>query len=170
MFSAEEKITGLDLWHLALPVVSRRDHGIGSVEGAVEIVVLRLTSESGAVGYGEASPWSVFTGSPEASYAALDRYIRPHVVGRRVGDIPRIMDVATKAVAHCTEAKAALESALLDLNGRIAGVPVWALLGGKARDTIPLSAATVGAFSIASRISMLIWRCWSGSPMTASAS
>lgn len=139
MFSAEEKITGLDLWHLALPVVSRRDHGIGSVEGAVEIVVVRLTSESGAVGYGEASPWSVFTGSPEASYAALDRYIRPHVVGKRVGDISAIMEVAAKAVAHCTEAKAALESALLDLNGRIAGVPVWALLGGKARDTIPLS-------------------------------
>ena len=139
MFSADEKITGLDLWHLALPVVSRRDHGIGSVEGAVEIVVVRLTSESGAVGYGEASPWSVFTGSPEASYAALDRYIRPHVVGKRVGDIAAIMEVAAKAVAHCTEAKAALESALLDLNGRIAGVPVWALLGGKARDTIPLS-------------------------------
>lgn len=139
MFSAEEKITGLDLWHLALPVVSRRDHGIGSVEGAVEIVVVRLTSESGAVGYGEASPWSVFTGSPEASYAALDRYIRPHVVGKRVGDIAAIMEVAAKAVAHCTEAKAALESALLDLTGRIAGVPVWALLGGKARDMIPLS-------------------------------
>ena len=139
MFSADEKITGLDLWHLALPVVSRRDHGIGSVEGAVEIVVLRLTSESGAVGYGEASPWSVFTGSPEASYAALDRYIRPHVVGKKAGDIAAIMEVAAKAVAHCTEAKAALESALLDLNGRIAGVPVWALLGGKARNTIPLS-------------------------------
>ncbi|MEO9902001.1 enolase C-terminal domain-like protein [Nisaea sp.] len=139
MFSADEKITGLDLWHLALPVLSRRDHGIGSVEGAIEIVVVRLTSENGAVGYGEASPWSVFTGSPEASYAALDRYIRPHVVGKRVGDVAAIMEVAAKAVAHCTEAKAALESALLDLNGRIAGVPVWALLGGKARDTIPLS-------------------------------
>ncbi|WP_323798398.1 enolase C-terminal domain-like protein [Nisaea sp.] len=139
MFRADEKVTGLDLWHLTLPVLSRRDHGIGSVEGAIEIVVLRLTSESGAVGYGEASPWSVFTGSPEASYAALDRYIRPHVVGKRAGDIPAIMEVAAKAVAHCTEAKAALESALLDLNGRIAGVPVWALLGGKARDTIPLS-------------------------------
>ncbi|WP_028466991.1 enolase C-terminal domain-like protein [Nisaea denitrificans] len=139
MFSADEKIIGLDLWHLALPVVSRRDHGIGSVEGAVEIVVVRLTSESGAVGFGEASPWSVFTGSPEASYAALDRYIRPHVVGKKVGGIAAIMEIAAKSVAHCTEAKAALESALLDLNGRIAGVPVWALLGGKARDTIPLS-------------------------------
>ncbi|WP_193183175.1 enolase C-terminal domain-like protein [Nisaea sediminum] len=139
MFDPTEKIVSLDLWQLALPVVSRRDHGIGSVENTIEIVVLRLTSESGAVGYGEASPWSVFTGSPEASYAALDRYIRPHVVGKRVGDLAAIMEVAAKSVAHCTEAKAALESALLDLQGRIAGVPVWALLGGKARDTIPLS-------------------------------
>ena len=134
-----QKITGFDLWHLSLPVVSRRDHGIGSVEGACEIVVLRLTGEGGAVGFGEASPWSVFTGTPEASFAALDRYLRPLVLGRRVGDLAAIMQDAAHAVAHCTEAKAALESALLDLTGRISGVPVWALLGGKCRDDIALS-------------------------------
>lgn len=132
-------ITGFDLWHLALPVVSRRDHGIGAVEGSCEIVVLRLSAESGAEGFGEASPWSVFTGSPEATYAALDRYIRPHVLGRRVCDRAAIMADAASSVAHCSEAKAALETALLDLTGHIAGVPVWALLGGKCRDAIPLS-------------------------------
>ncbi|MFT7595851.1 MAG: muconate cycloisomerase [Paracoccaceae bacterium] len=134
-----QKITGFDLWHLSLPVVSRRDHGIGSVEGACEIVVLRLTAEGGETGFGEASPWSVFTGTPEASFAALDRYLRPLVVGRRVGDMAAIMQDAAHAVAFCTEAKAALESALLDLTGRISGVPVWALLGGKCCDDIPLS-------------------------------
>lgn len=134
-----QRITGFDLWHLALPVRSRRDHGIGTVEGACEIVVLRLQAEGGAEGWGEASPWSVFTGSPEATLAALDRYIRPHVVGRPVGKIAAIMSDAGSAVAHCTEAKAALDTALLDLTGRIAGVPVWALLGGKCRDAIPLS-------------------------------
>ena len=46
---------------------------------------------------------------------------------------------AAYAVAHCTEAKAALETALLDLAGRISGVPVWSLLGGRCRETIPLS-------------------------------
>ena len=137
--SLDQLITGFDLWHLALPVTTRRDHGIGSVEGSCEIVVLRLTSESGKVGFGEASPWVVFTGSVEATYAALDRYLRPLVLGRKVGDIPAIMAQAARAVAHCTEAKAALESALLDLAGRVSGVPVWALLGGKCRDTIPLS-------------------------------
>ena len=134
-----QTITGYSLWHLKLPVVSARDHGIGRVSGACEIIVLRLTCEDGNQGFGEASPWSVFTGSPEASFAALDRYIRPLVVGRRVADRAAIMQDAAKCVAHCTEAKAALETALLDLTGQISGVPVWALLGGKCRDTIPLS-------------------------------
>lgn len=135
----DQKITGMKLWHLSLPVLSRRDHGIGTVEGACEIIVVSLTGEGGQTGWGEASPWSVFTGSPEASFAALDRYIRPLVVGRRVGDRAAIMADAARAVAHATEAKTALDTALLDLTGQILGAPVWALLGGRSRDTIPLS-------------------------------
>jgi len=137
--NCDQIITGFDLWYLKLPVVSARDHGIGRVDGSCEVIVLRLTAEGGAEGFGEASPWSVFTGSPEASFAALDRYIRPHVVGRKVADRAGIMADADRAVAHCTEAKAALESALLDLEGHIRGQPVYDLLGGKTRDTIPLS-------------------------------
>ncbi|MBO9451065.1 muconate cycloisomerase [Tropicibacter sp. R16_0] len=139
MSDLSQTITGFDVWHLALPVVSARDHGIGRVEGSCEIVILRLTSESGDQGFGEASPWSVFTGTPEATYAALDRYLRPLVIGQKVSDRAAIMAKAQRAVAHCTEAKAALESALLDLAGHIAGLPVWAFLGGKCCDTIPLS-------------------------------
>ncbi len=136
---ATQKITGFDIWHLQLPVNARRDHGIGSVEHVIDIVVLRLSSEDGTQGFGEASSWSVFTGSAEASFAALDRYIRPLVLGRTIGERAAIMTDAGYAVAHCTEAKAALETALLDLQGRLSGLPVWALLGGKCRDAIPLS-------------------------------
>ncbi|EEE35958.1 muconate cycloisomerase I [Rhodobacteraceae bacterium KLH11] len=134
-----QKIIGFDLWHLELPVTSRRDHGIGTVEGVCEVVILRLRSEDGSEGFGEASPWSVFTGTPEATFAALDRYLRPLVVGARVSDRAAIMAQAANAVAHCTEAKAALETALLDIAGRISEVPVWSLIGGRCRDTIPLS-------------------------------
>lgn len=135
----DEKIIAMDLWHLALPVKSQRDHGIGTVSNTVDVVIVRLVSESGESGYGEASPWAVFTGTAESCFAALDRYMRPVVVGSRIGDIPAIMKRAENCVVHATEAKAALESALLDLLGRTAGLPVWALLGGKCRDTIPLS-------------------------------
>ncbi|AXT29334.1 muconate cycloisomerase (plasmid) [Ruegeria sp. AD91A] len=139
MSDLAQKIIGYDLWHLKLPVTSRRDHGIGSVEGVCEVVILRLTSEDGTQGFGEASPWSVFTGSPEATFAALDRYLRPLVLGASVSDRSAIMARATYAVAHCTEAKAALETALLDLAGRISDTPVWSLLGGRCRSAIPLS-------------------------------
>lgn len=132
-------ITGFDLWHLSLPVVSARDHGIGRVDGTCEVVILRLTSESGETGWGEASPWVVFTGSPEATFAALDRYIRPLVLGRKVAEREKIMLDAERAVAHCTEAKTALDTALLDLAARLSNQPVHALVGGKCRDTIPLS-------------------------------
>ena len=135
----EQIIKAMDVWHLALPVNARRDHGIGAVEHAVDVVVLRLTAEDGTEGWGEASTWSVFTGSAEASFAALDRYMRPLVVGRRLSDRASILADTGKCIAHCTEAKAALESALLDVTGRVAGVPAHALLGGKCRDRIPLS-------------------------------
>ncbi len=135
----DQKIVAMDLWPLALPVVSRRDHGIGSVSGSVEVIVVRLRAEGGAEGWGEASPWVVFTGSPEASFAALDRYLRPLVLGRRVADRAAIMADAARAVANCPEAKAALDTALLDLTGQISGLPVWALLGGLAKARLPLS-------------------------------
>ena len=125
--------------HLEVPVTSRRDHGIGSIEGGFEVIVLRLETEGGVQGWGEAACWSVFTGSPEASFAALDRYLRPHVLGRRVAERQAIMSDALYAVAHATEAKAALESALLDLEGKLAGQRVCELLGGCKQDLIPLS-------------------------------
>ncbi|KNG92709.1 muconate cycloisomerase [Pseudaestuariivita atlantica] len=128
----------MEVWHLRVPVTSRRDHGIGAVDGACEVVILRVESEDGA-GWGEASPWSVFTGSPEASFAALARYLPPVVLGRPAADRAAIMEDARHAVAHATEAKAALDTALCDLAARAAGVPVWALLGGRARAEIPLS-------------------------------
>ena len=135
----EQKIIAMDVWHLAIPVNSRRDHGIGTVEDKVEVVIVRLTAEDGLLGYGEASPWSVFTGTPEANFAALDRYFRPLVVGSRVGDLENTMETAQRRVVHCTEAKAALETALLDLAGQITGKPIWALLGEQCRKEIPLS-------------------------------
>jgi len=134
-----QKIISMDAWHCKLPVNARRDHGIGSVLGTVDVVVVRITSESGLQGFGEASPWPVFCGTAEAGIAAFNRYFVPHVIGAPVGDLTRIMRQCEKAVVHSTDAKAALESALLDLTGKILSLPVHALLGGKVRDTIPLS-------------------------------
>lgn len=135
----EQRITGLAAWQLRLPVVSRRDHGIGTVAGGVDVVVIRLTADGGAVGYGEASPWIVFTGSVEAAFAALTGPLRAVTLGRPVAEIAGIMADAERVVAFVTDAKAALETALLDLAGQMTALPVYALLGGRCRERIPLS-------------------------------
>jgi len=135
----DQKIVAMDLWHVQLPVKTRRDHGIGTVANNIDAVIVRLTTEGGITGFGEASPWAVFTGTAESNFAALDRYIRPLVVGQSVAQLQRIMLDASRVVVGCGEAKAALETALLDLKGRILGVPIYELLGGAVRNTIPLS-------------------------------
>ena len=133
------KITKMEVFQLPLRVRAVRAHGIGEVSGEVDTVLLRLEAEDGHVGWGEGAPWAVFTGTAEACVAALDRYLRPHVEGQDPADIAGIMETADRALTGHPEAKAALETALLDLAGHQAGVPVWQLLGGKCRDTIPLS-------------------------------
>ena len=128
-----------DVFILPLQVRAVRSHGIGSVQGAIDTVLLRLEAEDGKVGWGEAAPWAVFTGTAEAAFAALDRYLRPLMIGADPGDLSGIMTKADQTLTGHPEAKAALETALLDLAGHQAGVPVWQLLGGKCRDRIPLS-------------------------------
>ena len=122
-----------------LPVRSRRSHGIGDVAGTTSHVILRLETSDGVVGWGEAAPWPVFAGTAEATMAALHTYLHPFVVGADPRDLSGIMASADLALAGHNDAKAALETALLDILGQYAGVPVWALLGGRCRETIPLS-------------------------------
>ena len=135
----EDVITSLDVSHAKLPVNSVRDHGIGAVSDNIDIVVVKLTTSSGAVGYGEASPWSVFTGTAEASFAAIDRYMRPHIIGRHLSNWRSILLECRDSVAHCTEAKAALETALYDVIGHCSGLSVAMMLGGAVKTKIPLS-------------------------------
>ena len=36
----DERIVTMDVWHLGLPVNSRRDHGIGTVSNTIEVVIV----------------------------------------------------------------------------------------------------------------------------------
>ena len=132
-------IEKLAVFHLQLPVLSVRKHGVGDVSNTVDVVYAALATRDGVIGWGEASPWAVFTGTAEANAAALDRYLRPVVIGRRVRNLPAIMADCDRAIAGNSEAKAALESALLDCLGKRAGLPAYMFLGGLAQDKVPLS-------------------------------
>ena len=137
MTSTQLSIASLEVFVVPLAVKSVRAHGIGSISGDIEVVLLRLEDSAGHVGWGEAAPWAPFAGTPEAGFAALDRYLSP--IALAGGDRPQMVDQANHALAGHSDAKAAFETALLDLEGQILGKPIWALLGQKTRETVPLS-------------------------------
>jgi muconate cycloisomerase len=121
-----------------LPVEEIHSHGSGDI-GSVKSVILELITDSGITGWGEASPWPVFTGTPEANASALKDYFIPAIIDRSPFDVEVLMERAEKSVVHCQEAKAALETALLDIQGKALGLPIHDLLGGRHRDKVPLS-------------------------------
>lgn len=136
--SSQPKVTGARIHILKIPVTEVHAHGSGDIH-AVNTIILELATDSGLTGWGEASPWPVFTGTVAANAGALQDILLPIAMHRSVFDLEPILSAADKAVVHCAEAKAALETALLDIQGQHLGLPISGLLGGRHRDTVRLS-------------------------------
>lgn len=100
----------------------------------LEILLVRVETDDGLVGWGEAFGHAAIP----ATKAALDSIVAPLVVGRDAGDI----NALTRQVLHGVHllgrngpfvyAFSGVEIALWDLLGKRAGQPLWRLLGGSA--------------------------------------
>jgi muconate/chloromuconate cycloisomerase len=109
---------------------------------AVNFAFVRLETRGGVVGWGEAAclggpTWS--EESAESVAVVIERYIAPWLVGRDAAGIEPLRIEMRRRVQGNPFARAAVEMALWDLNGRALGVPVHRLLGGRVRDRVPLS-------------------------------
>src|SRR5207249_8451601 len=97
-----------------------------------QYVLVRLTDNMGRVGLGEASVTSVWSGETQTGTIALIQdFLAPLVIGADPFDIEWISRRLDRAAFGNSFAKAAVEMALLDLQGQTLGVPVYKLLGGR---------------------------------------
>src|SRR5262249_47150754 len=97
-----------------------------------QYVLVRITDEAGRTGLGEASVTSVWSGETQPGTIALIRdVLAPLLMGADPFDTEGLSRRMDRAVFGNSFAKAAVEMALLDLQGQILGVPVYKLLGGK---------------------------------------
>lgn len=97
-------------------------------------VVLILRTDDGHTGYGEAVAVPAFTSETRLSIVELiETRVAPILIGRDPWDrLPLLADIA-KVLRFAPFTVAAVDMALLDLQGRISGAPVHALLGGAFR-------------------------------------
>jgi L-alanine-DL-glutamate epimerase-like enolase superfamily enzyme len=134
------KITRVETIPVRVPI--RPDLAIRSGSGGTHLtspfLLVKLHTDEGLVGLGEASCTPRWSGEDQVSAAHfIDTYFAPALLGRdptRVGEVSR--DVFP-VVAGNPFTKSAVEMALWDLAGRAAGQPVYELLGGRVRDDVP---------------------------------
>ncbi|MGH6862022.1 MAG: enolase C-terminal domain-like protein, partial [Phyllobacterium sp.] len=134
-----ETIDHIRLFLIESPIKMTRLQGVGNVKGSVKRVIVELTSSSGVVGWGEAAPWEVFTGTAEGAYSAIDIYMRQHIIGKPVHRVRDLMMALDRVLVGHGEAKVAVEMAMFDIIGKLSNLSVADLLGGRVRDEIPLS-------------------------------
>jgi L-alanine-DL-glutamate epimerase-like enolase superfamily enzyme len=107
-------------------------------------VLVRIGTDNGLVGWGEAASAPLMTGETLESIVAAVHCLEPALRGREAADIVGALVAMHGRMYGNNGAKAAIEIALYDLAGRAAGKPLYALLGTKKRSRLPLLAVVGG--------------------------
>ncbi|MGV8882061.1 MAG: enolase C-terminal domain-like protein [Rhodoglobus sp.] len=116
------------------PVITAVEVFVTAPEG-VNLVIVRVhTSIDGLEGLGCAT----FHQRANAVRTAIEEYVAPRVIGRSVHEITDIwnsnhVDGYWRGGPVLNSALAGLDIALWDIKGKLAGLPVWQLLGGRVR-------------------------------------
>ena len=141
------KIARVETFPVALPTIADFAVSGGSVarKGQPSIrVLVKVTSDDGTFGWGEATPIPSWTYETlESITTTIDRYLAPVAIGIAVWDFDSLTRAFDRAINRGFSigmplAKAAVDVAVHDLLGKSLGLPVSALMGGRRRDRITL--------------------------------
>ncbi len=99
-------------------------------------MLVRIETDDGAVGWGEAAEAPTMTGETVESMMAAVLYLTPALLGRDPADIAGASIAMAGRMYGNSAAKAAIDMALHDLVGRATGRPAYALIGEKKRSRI----------------------------------
>lgn len=134
-------IDKLEIFPLSIPLKADLQIASGSMKAGRHVLV-RIVTNEGVYGWGEASPISATDGETQASISAcLSGPIQAVLKGANPLDLGSLVDRISHSVPMNYCAKVAAEMALHDLSGKILGIPVYQLLGGRRHDEISIKEA-----------------------------
>lgn len=110
--------------------------------GTLDFIVVGAECDKGMTGWGEARECTHITGETLTGILeAINAHLGPAVTGLEPGDLDHAHQRMNTAMMNNTAAKSAIDMALHDLAGQLAGLPVSRLLGGGPRGPIETSKA-----------------------------
>ncbi|WP_420115105.1 mandelate racemase/muconate lactonizing enzyme family protein [Pseudactinotalea sp.] len=140
------KITEIVCRAIALP--TRRKQRWASLTADLGAwVLIELRTDEGVVGWGEGTALAQWGGDYGRYYGETPATIRhilqtiyaPVLIGADPRDLQGVLARMDAGVRGHHYARTAVEAALLDLNARAAGIPVYQLLGGRRRDRVSIA-------------------------------
>lgn len=134
------RITGLSVFQLTLPL--RKPYWLSGGRlkfEALDSTIVRLDTDAGVTGWGEGCPWgATYLPAFGKGIRAGIEEIAPALLGldpRRTDVVGRAMDTALPGHLYV---KSAIDMACWDILGKVAGLPLCDLLGGRAEGTVTL--------------------------------
>jgi len=124
-----------------LPTIRPHKLSVATMEGQT-LMIVRLYCSDGVVGIGEGATIAGLAygpESPEGMKLAIDTYIAPVLLGSDPGRVQTTMRTIAGVVKGNHFAKCAVETALLDAQGKRFGLPMSELCGGRVRDALPVA-------------------------------
>ncbi len=131
------RITHVEVLPLDLSLTTALTVAYGSYP-VLNYALLKVFTDDGCLGLGEASPDPEVTGETQAQVIAALQRAAALLVGRSPFDLALILRDCFAQIPAFPAAIAAIDMALYDLMGQAVGVPVYDLLGGRAWPAIDL--------------------------------
>ncbi|HVN96757.1 MAG TPA: dipeptide epimerase [Syntrophorhabdaceae bacterium] len=135
------KIKSVEVFPAPLPLRKPFAIALGVMTHSPNVVV-RIKTDEGVTGYGEASTWHVVYGYDQRSLVqAIKQYLTPAVIGMDPFDIEGIVKRMDSVLPKNRMAKAGVETACQDVRAKAVGLPLTRLLGGATPQAIEVLAA-----------------------------
>jgi len=123
------KITGVDIYAFDIPLKEPFKISIGTVYAANDVLIM-IQTDAGIVGLGEACPFAPITGETQETNLAAAKGLRETVIGKSPLAIESLVHEFGPFLHSNPSAVAAFDTALYDILGKVAGLPLYRLFGG----------------------------------------
>ncbi|GLC88088.1 mandelate racemase/muconate lactonizing enzyme family protein [Lysinibacillus piscis] len=133
------KIQQIEIFAIHLPLIEPFIISYATYD-TMPSIILKVTTDTGIIGYGEAVPDEHVTGeSWDSTYALLKNQLAPAMIGENPMAFETLHDKMNKIVKDAPAAKAAIDIACFDIVGKALQVPVYQLLGGRYHEKFPIT-------------------------------
>jgi L-alanine-DL-glutamate epimerase-like enolase superfamily enzyme len=127
------RIAEIDAFAVVVPLTTPITMS-GVTIAACDNLIVRIVDDAGRTGWGEASSAPLMTGETAEGMIAAVQFMAAHLNGQEVEDAAQLRGMIEPLMYGNHGAKAALDTALLDLIGQHQDKPIYELLGGKVRE------------------------------------